>query len=313
MKYFIWVFALCYVNTSQAQSCCTSQLCSTNTSADIIEDLNNLSRVGIAYGFISDQFALISKINESNSLRYHNQYQHLTLSGRLGITQSFFVQLSIPYKFNTINADNQLSFYNGLGDIKVGLGGNIWKTQNNRYAHVLELSADMQMPSGRYYTNNNSLWNSVVISPGTGAFAFNIHLNYRLRHKHIIFSTSGSFNQSFVNKIGLKIGARFSDDVRIAYLFQRKKIAFIPSFNVGVDYFLKNHLKNKEVTLSGGTLLKAGLSAEIRYGHLSAQVAWNMPFYQHLALGKYQINQLLSVQLNYLFSIQKKQIKKNKK
>jgi hypothetical protein len=38
-----------------------------------------------------------------------------------------------------------------------------------------------------------------------------------------------------------------------------------------------------------------------------------MPFYQHLALGKYQIKQLLSVQLNYLFSIQKKQIKKNKK
>jgi hypothetical protein len=313
VKYFIWVFALCYVYTSQAQSCCTSQLCNTNASTDIIEDLNYLSRAGIAYGFISDQFALISKINESNSLRYHNQYQHLTLSGRLGITQSFFVQLSMPYKFNTINADNQLSFYNGLGDIKVGLGGNILKAQNNRYAHVLELSADMQMPSGRYYTNNNSLWNSVVISPGNGAFAFNIHLNYRLRHKRIIFSTSGSFNQSFVNKIGLKIGPRFSDDVRIAYLFQRKKIAFIPSFNVGVDYFFKNQLKNKEVTLSGGTLLKAGLSAEIRYGHLSAQLAWNMPFYQHLALGKYQIKQLLSVQLNYLFSIQKKQIKKNKK
>ena len=200
MKYFIWVFALCYINTSQAQSCCTSQLCSTNTSADIIEDLNYLSRVGIAYGFISDQFALISKINESNSLRYHNQYQHLTLSGRLGITKSFFVQLSLPYKFNKINADNQISFYNGLGDIKVGLGGTIWKAQNSHHAHVLELSADVQIPSGRYYTNDNSLWNSVVISPGTGAFAYNINLNYRLRHKHIIFSKTLSVNQSFVNQ-----------------------------------------------------------------------------------------------------------------
>ncbi len=305
MKYFIWVFALCYINTSQAQSCCTSQLCSTNTSADIIEDLNYLSRVGIAYGFISDQFALISKINESNSLRYHNQYQHLTLSGRLGITKSFFVQLSLPYKFNKINADNQISFYNGLGDIKVGLGGTIWKAQNSHHAHVLELSADVQIPSGRYYTNDNSLWNSVVISPGTGAFAYNINLNYRLRHKHIIFSKTLSVNQSFVNNIGLKIGTRLSADVRLAYLFQKKKLAFIPSINVGVDYFFKNQLKNKEVTLSGGTLLKAGLSAEIRYGHLSAQLAWNMPFYQHLALGKYQINQLFSMQLNYLFSIQK--------
>jgi hypothetical protein len=307
MKHIFFVLIGLYSYSLLAQSCCTSQPCAISVGADGIEDANKNSKVGIGYQLVSDKFSLYPSAEEVHNVHYQNLYHTTTINAKIGITPRLFLIGYLPFRINHVNANDNIHNYSGLSDVKIGWGGIVWKQQKPKFKQQLELSSDVLFPTGKYYKTNNLAWNSMVVSPGNGAFALTFKASYKGSFKHFTYAGILSYNQTFANQEKLRLGNHLNGEIHYNQLFSIHKCIFLPGVLIGADYFSKNKLDKKIVPLSGGLLVKAGITAIFKWKQFETSAGWNFPLYQSIAYNRYQIKQVGYLQFNYLFRIHKQQ------
>ncbi len=307
MKHIFVVLIVIYSCSLLAQSCCTSQPCAISVGADGIEDGNKNSKIGMGYQLMGDKFSLYPAAEEVYNVRYQNLYHTIAINAKIGITPRLFIVGYLPFRINHVNSFDKIRNYSGISDARIGLGGIVWKQQKPKYRQQLELYTDALFPTGKYYNTNNLAWNSIVVSPGNGAFALTFKTSYKGSFKHFTYASIVSYKQTFANQEKLRLGNQLSGEIHYNQLLSFHQCLFLPGVVVGVDYFAKNKLEKKIVPLSGGILVKAGGSVIFKWKQFETIAGCNFPLYQSIAYRKYQIRQVTYLQFNYLFSIHKKQ------
>ena len=246
---FIVLLGLCSYSLL-SQSCCTSQPCAISVGADGIEMGTKNSKVGIGYQVVSDKFSLYANNNEINNVRYQNHYHTIAFNAKIALTSRFFMTGYLPYRINHVNSFDKVRNYSGLSDVRLGVGGIVWKQQKPRYKQQLELSADVLFPTGKYYNTNNLAWNSIVVSPGNGAFALTFKTSYKGSFNHFTYATLLSYKQTFANQEKLRLGNQLTAEIHYNHLFSiRNKCLFLPGvLMAGTSHYI-NQLPTIDIKL----------------------------------------------------------------
>lgn len=299
-NYFLLLILIGSTNLAIGQSCCSGGMCMGASSNDHI--VNGLqSMLAVRYTVTANSFLLPSLFGKESDVRYHDYFQQLNFSGRLNVKDRVAISLDMPFSFNK-RVDKVSSFYTGLGDIAVGVVGQIPAITAGKTKHKLFPGFTVQAPTGQYRKSVDTAGFSPLIQAGTGAWLLSPSLEYVLSVNDFSFSAGINYRYAFANPDKLQIGGRTISWVKGAYVKQVAENKYIPSLAMVYEHLQKSKFKSDAVSLSGGQLFSTELAFDIRIKqNWGFACKYRQPLYQSLSKGYLKQKGTGTVQFNYFF------------
>ncbi len=282
------------------QSCCSGGMCMGASSNDHI--VNGLqSMLAVRYTVTANSFLLPSLIGKESDIRYSDYFQQLNFSGRWNVKNRVAFSLDVPFSFNR-RIDKVNTFYTGLGDVALGMVGQIPTIVAGKTKHKLYPGFTIQAPTGQYHKSVDTAGFSPLIQAGTGAWLLSPSLEYVLSAKDFSFSAGINYRYAFANADKLQIGGRTIGWVKGAYSKQVAENKFIPSLAMVYEYLEKSKFKGDGVSLSGGHIFATEAALDIRIKqNWGFACKYRQPLYQTLSKGYLKQKGTGTVQFNYFF------------
>jgi hypothetical protein len=299
-NYFLLLILIGSTRLAIGQSCCSGGMCMGASANDHI--VNGLqSMLSVRYTVTANSFLLPSLFGKESDIRYRDYFQQLNFSGRWNVKDRVALSIDMPFSFNK-RVDKTSVFYTGLGDIAVGIVGQVPTIKAGNTKHKLFPGFSIQAPTGQYQKSVDTAGFSPLIQAGTGAWLVSPSIEYVLSAKDFSFSAGINYRYAFANPDRLQIGGRIISWVKGAYAKQVKENKLIPSIAIVYEHLQKSKFRGDAVSLSGGQLFSTELAFDIRIKqNWGFACKYRQPIYQTLSKGYLKQKGTGTVQFNYFF------------
>lgn len=297
---FSFLFSILISNVI-AQSCCSGGMCVTSSSNDYI--VNGLqSSINVRFTTLANRFELRSNVDSDFDIAYRDYFQQLNFAGRWNIKDKVAITADIPFAFNLRKEQNNSTFMTGLGDISIGVVGQLPTITHNNSKHRVFLGFSFVAPTGEYKRATDTTGFSPIILPGTGMWVFSPSAEYIVSVKDYSIAAGLNYRYALANADKLQMGGRTISWARFAYSKKIKTDRYIPSVSAVYEWLQQNKFKYQDVSLSGGHLfsLEAALDIKIKE-KWGFSCRYRQPVYQYLSKNYLKQYGTASVQFNHFF------------
>ncbi|HEY1871702.1 MAG TPA: transporter, partial [Chitinophagaceae bacterium] len=220
-------------------------------------------------------------------------YQTIEWWGGWNIGKRFQVLALVPYNFNHQNSDEGITSKQGLGDIIVignykvfdirSVSGN-----NKSVSQQLWLGGGLKLPTGKFQVDPSNPDIAAIANGQLGSGSTDVILNamYNVHVNRLGMNTTAGYKISSVNKDGYKFGDKLSASSFVYYTFRASKVMISPNLGALYQNTKPSELKGSKVDLTGGTILRGSLGAEISYKKVAVGFNMQMPITQNFAEGQ---------------------------
>ncbi|MCW3124858.1 MAG: hypothetical protein JWO03_516 [Bacteroidetes bacterium] len=264
----IW---LCRANI-KAQSCCAT---ASGCNSTILPDLDK-HLAGLRWTYSQYDNRNFSLDPEKNGIKNNEMVNTLELFGRFNLPKRFQLSVFVPVTFIHQYSSLSDTHDRGLGDASLLAQYQILnpvKFAAGKVKHQLRVGLGVKLPTGRYKTDKNDLYNTSV-QLGSGSVDVLMNATYSLTYKKMIMNARLAYKLNTVNSSSFRFGDKIENGVRFSYVVRAGKITLMPTAGANYAYTFDNHNHHQPVYESHSHLVtaSAGLEAYVRHFAFSVMV-----------------------------------------
>ncbi|MGO4910743.1 transporter [Leeuwenhoekiella sp. W20_SRS_FM14] len=245
----------------------------------------------------------------NNSPWVEENFNTLQLWGKIPVTKKLSLTAILPYHFHNRNfADNTSQNIEGLGDLSI-LGfysiitpvpDGLFKNQQSKYKHSLELGGGIKLPTGAYNRSNNEGSVNPSFQVGTGSFDYILAANYSVGYKNWGLGLMTNYTIKTENKEDYHFGDQFIYGLNVSKVYNTLKIdKIIPFIGLAGEVYSENKSYGLRVPDTEGSVLFGRVGTEVTLKKLSTGINVMLPVSQNLNAGKVEAKYRLGIHLNY--------------
>lgn len=283
----------------KAQSCCAT---GSGCNYSVLPDLNK-HMAGLRWTYSQYENRNFSLIPEQNGVKNHEMVNTLEAFARFNLPKRFQLSVFVPVTF--IHQYSALSDTHdrGLGDMSVLAQYQILDPKKfgvGRVKHELRAGVGVKLPTGKYKTGKNDLYNTSV-QLGSGSTDVLLSMIYSLSYRKLVMNARASYKLNTVNKYGFRFGDKAETGVRFSYVAKAGKITLMPMIGASYIYTQNNYNHHQPVYESYAHLLTANAGMEAYVKHFAFSVSVTPVVYNRVFTMAYR--QLVSTEVGafYLF------------
>lgn len=283
---------------SKAQSCCAT---GSGCNYSVLPDLDK-HMVGLRWTYSQYENRNFSLIPEQNGIKNHEMVNTVEAFGRFNLPKRFQLSVFVPVSF--IHQYSALSDTHdrGLGDMSLLAQYQILnpaKFSKGRVKHQLRAGVGIKLPTGRYKTSKNDLYNTSV-QLGSGSTDVLLNLVYTLSYRKMVMNARAAYKINTVNKYGFRFGDKAETGARFSYIVKAGKITLMPMAGVAYTFTQNNYNHHQPVYESYAHLFTATVGLEAYVKHFAFSAAVVPVLYNHVFTMAYR--QLLSAEVGAFYT-----------
>jgi len=219
-------------------------------------------------------------------------YQTIEWWGGWNIGKRFQVLALVPYNFNHQNSDEGVSNKNGLGDVIVIGNYKVLDIRsmagNKNISQQLWIGGGLKLPTGKFDVDASDPDLAAIANGQLGSGSTDVILNamYNIHINKLGINTAAGYKINSENKDDYKFGDKLSLSSFVYYPINASKIMISPNVGVLYENTKPSELQNKKIDLTGGSILKGSLGAEVSYKKVAVGFNMQMPIRQNFAEGQ---------------------------
>jgi hypothetical protein len=237
---------------------------------------------GVRYHFNSFK----TRITDDPSQFSNDFYQTIELWGGWNIGRKFQVLAILPYNINHQVSDEGISNLRGLGDIAVMGNYKVYssKTSDSPVSQGLWLGAGLKLPTGKFEIETNDPDAASIANRQLGSGSVDLLLNvmYNVRFGKLGINSNVDYKIDG-SKADYKFGNKFSANSFVYYAITSPKTVISPNAGLLYENLDQSELQGSKLHMTGGSILRTSIGAEISLSKVSVGFNLQMPITQNFA------------------------------
>jgi hypothetical protein len=242
--------------------------------------------VGVRYHFNSFHTRLTSDPTQFSN----DFYQTIELWGGWNIGSKWQVLAFVPYSINHQVSDEGTTNLSGLGDaallVNYNVFGKVSKTKDKkRITQELWLGAGIKLPTGKFEIDPNDQDVASIANRqlGTGSTDILFNAMYNVRISKVGINTTLNYKANTTNSADYRFGNKFAATSFVYYALPTAHAVISPNVGLLYEHTAESELQNSKIDLTGGTLLRGSVGAEVGFSRMSVGFNVQLPVAQNFA------------------------------
>lgn len=293
LSLFALIFFFGYV---QVWGC---DVCGCAASGGMMGIMSNYKSNFVSFGWRYSRFSASENLDGGR-----DYFQQPDLRVGLRLNRRIQIQAILPYNLNTHVADEEKSFYKGLGDGWAMAEFTAFQSKDSTasaFRHFLSLGTGIKIPTGKFDLENQENPMPANFQMGSGSWDYLLHVFYNIRLKSLGLSMDISGRLNTANTQDYRFGDQLAGTVYLSWLFQSSKASIMPFAGIYHEQLGKNVHNNVYQYGTGGSGTFGTMGIEAQMKRWGIRVTYTPHLSSTYAEGEISGGNRLGASLSFLF------------